>query len=75
MALFVSLNVNGKQSEGRGLWLETTVHLSWVYILSWQEERGTELRSDPLARPLRPGTLASSLRQPLPAEPLCANEQ
>lgn len=70
------LNVNGKQFEGRGWWLETTVHPSPGSIIpSWQEERGTELRSDPLARPLRLGTLESSFRKPLPAVPLCANEQ
>lgn len=65
MALFVSLNASGKQFEGRGLWLETTVHSSpGSIILSRQEGRGTELRSDPLASPLRPGTLESSFRKP-----------
>lgn len=76
MALFGSLNVSGKLFEGRGLWPETTVHPSpGSIILSRQEERGTELWSDPLARPLRPGTLESAFRKPLPAVPLCANEQ
>lgn len=42
-------------------------------ILSRQEERDTELRSDPLAQPLGPGTLESSFRKPLPAVPQCAN--
>lgn len=72
----VSFNLSGKPFVGRGLWLEATVHSSPRFIiLSWLEERGTELWSDPLARPLRPGMLDSLFREPLPAVHLCANDQ
>lgn len=72
----MSLNLNGKQFVGRNRWRETTVPPSpRVTGLNWQEERGTELWLEPPHQALRSRMLDSSFREPLPAVPLCTNDQ